>query len=198
VANSVLQGSLLIAEDDFLKLFPSENGYKEFFIDAPTERTKEIAAFLEKSLADEGFSTIPAAQRLAEFNAVQNTYLSTFQALGGLGMLLGSFGLGLVVLRNVLERRGELALLQALGFSRGSIRWLVLSEHVWLLAAGLLAGVLPALLAILPASKATTLPVPWLQLALTAAGIFACGTFASLLAVYVSLRAPLLDSLRNE
>ena len=32
---------------------------------------------------------------------------------GGLGLLLGSVGLGVVVLRNVLERRGELALLLA-------------------------------------------------------------------------------------
>ena len=57
----------------------------------------------------------PAVRRLAAFNAVQNTYLSTFQVLGGLGLLLGSVGLGVVVLRNVLERRGELALLLAVG-----------------------------------------------------------------------------------
>ena len=48
-----------------------------------------------------------AARRLAQFNAVQNTYLNTFQVLGGLGLLLGSAGLGVVVLRNVLERRNE-------------------------------------------------------------------------------------------
>ena len=41
-------------------------------------------------------------QKVAELNAVQNTYLQTFQILGGLGLLLGSAGLGVVVLRNVL------------------------------------------------------------------------------------------------
>jgi ABC-type antimicrobial peptide transport system permease subunit len=33
-------------------------------------------------------------------------------------LLLGSAGLGVVVLRNVLERRGELGLLSAVGFRR--------------------------------------------------------------------------------
>jgi hypothetical protein len=36
---------------------------------------------------------------LAEFNTVENTYLSIFQVLGGLGLLLGSAGLGIVVAR---------------------------------------------------------------------------------------------------
>ena len=34
---------------------------------------------------------------------MQNTYLSTFQSLGGLGLLLGTIGLAALQLRNVLE-----------------------------------------------------------------------------------------------
>ena len=37
------------------------------------------------------------------------------QALGRLGLLLGAVGLAIVLLRGVWERRGELALLRALG-----------------------------------------------------------------------------------
>ena len=62
-----------------------------------------------RALQDAGLELTPAAQRLNEFNAVQNTYLSTFQVLGGLGLLLGSAGLGVVVLRNVLERAANWA-----------------------------------------------------------------------------------------
>ena len=61
---------------------------------------------MSRALQDVGLELTPATQRLAAFNAVQNTYLNTFQVLGGLGLLLGSAGLGVVVLRNVLERRG--------------------------------------------------------------------------------------------
>ena len=57
-----------------------------------------------------------AREQLAQFLAVQNTYLSTFQSLGALGLLLGTIGLAVVQLRSVLERRGELALMRAGGF----------------------------------------------------------------------------------
>ena len=66
--------------------------------------------------------------RLANFLAVQNTYLSTFQTLGGLGLLLGTLGLATVMLRNVVERRSELALLRAIGMTGSNVALIVLSE----------------------------------------------------------------------
>ncbi len=37
-----------------------------------------------------GVDAVTTAERLDEFHRVENTYLSTFQALGGLGLLLGT------------------------------------------------------------------------------------------------------------
>src|SRR2546427_697486 len=99
---------------------------------------------LARSLEDVGLELTPAAERLAAFNTVENTYLSIFAVLGGLGLLLGSIGLGVVVLRNVLERRGELALLRAVGFRRAALQWLLFSQAALLLFLGLAAGVVSA------------------------------------------------------
>ncbi len=44
---------------------------------------------------------------------VQNTYLSAFQLLGTLGLLLGTIGLGISQLRGAMERRSELAAMRA-------------------------------------------------------------------------------------
>ena len=71
---------------------------------------------LEETLSDYGFDAASTAERLASYHRVENTYLSTFQMLGGLGMLLGTLGLAAVLLRNVFERRRELALLRAVGY----------------------------------------------------------------------------------
>jgi putative ABC transport system permease protein len=116
VANSILQGNLIIDEAEFVRRFPNESGYRMFLVDAPSKRVSEVSSALSRSLQDVGLELTPANRRLAAYNAVQNTYLSTFQVLGGLGLLLGSAGLAVVVLRNVMERRSELALLLALGF----------------------------------------------------------------------------------
>lgn len=198
LANSILQGNLLISEEEFIKRFPAESGYRAFLIDAPASRVDEVRRALGRALADVGLDVVRGQQRLAEFNVVQNTYLSVFQTLGGLGLLLGSAGLGMVVLRNVMERRGELALLRAVGYRRGLLRWLVLAEHLWLLVLGVGCGVITALVAVLPAlaSPATTVPVG--TLALTLGGVMAGGVLWVWLASVFALRGPLLAALRNE
>ena len=91
-----------------------------------------------------------SADRLAGYLAVQNTYLSTFQTLGGLGLVLGTIGLAAVMLRNVWERRRELALMRALGFSRSAVGWCVLAETALVLSVGLAIGTTAAALAVAP------------------------------------------------
>ena len=65
---------------------------------------------------------------------MENTYLSTFQALGGLGLLLGTIGLATVMFRNVLERRRELGLLRAVGYDRSRMTVMIVAEAVFVLA----------------------------------------------------------------
>ncbi len=198
LAGSVLQGNLIIAEDEFTARYPGEAGYRFFLVDAPPERTADVSAALTKALRDAGLELTPTTRRLAQFNAVQNTYLGTFQVLGGLGLLLGSAGLGVVVLRNVLERRGELALLLAVGFRAKSLRWLVLSEHAGLLLLGLGAGVVAAAVAVLPALRSGGGALPLGTLGLTLAGVLVSGLVFTVMATAWSLRGRLLDSLRNQ
>lgn len=198
LANSILQGSLVIDETEFVRRFPSTVGYRFFLVDVPPGKADAVAAELTRGLRDLGLELTPAAQRLAAFNAVQNTYLGTFQVLGGLGLLLGSVGLGVVVLRNVLERRGELALLLAVGFRRRALRTLVLSEHVALLLAGLGVGVAAALVAVLPTVLGGSGDLPYRSLGLTLLAILLNGAAWAWLAGEIALRGRLLPALRND
>lgn len=198
LANSILQGSIIIPEDEFAARFPSESGYRMFLIDAPAERMEEVSKTLTKALQNEGLELTTTTQRLNAFNAVQNTYLSTFQVLGGLGLLLGSLGLGVVVLRNVLERRSELALLRAVGFRAKTLQWLVFSEHGVLLLLGLLVGVVSALIAVLPAMLSPGAEIPFTSLAITLGSVLFSGIVWTFLAASFALRGQLLDGLRSE
>ena len=198
VANSILQGGLLIDEAEFTRRFPGESGYRMFLIDAPSNSVAQVSATLSRALQDIGLELTPTARRLNEFNAVQNTYLGTFQILGGLGLLLGSAGLGVVVLRNVLERRGELGLLVAVGFQRRLLQRLVLSEHAVLLGTGFAIGIAAAVVAVLPAILAPGTQLPYASLALTLAAVLLNGLLWAALATGYALRGDLLSALRNE
>jgi len=198
VRNSILQGALLISEDAFREAFPDETGYRMFLIEVPAAHAEAVSRVLSRQLADVGLSVTPTAQRLADLGAMQNTYLTIFQTLGGLGLLLGSVGLGVVVLRNVLERRGELALMRAVGWRRRRLHRLLLIEHWGLLAMGLACGVVSAGLAVAPVIAKAGSPVPFLSLAGTLLAVGAGGLLWTYLASRVALRGPLLAALRNE
>jgi len=149
-------------------------------------------------LQDVGLELTSAVQRLDAFNAVENTYLGTFQILGGLGLLLGSAGLGVVVLRNVLERRGELAVLLAMGFRRPLLQRLVLTEHGALLGLGLGIGLVAAAVAVLPALLSPERHLPYVSLALTLGAVLLNGALWTWVAIRYALRGNLLGALRNE
>jgi ABC-type lipoprotein release transport system permease subunit len=196
--DSIFQSELLLSERSFLGVFPRQEGYRFFLIDAPPDRASEVRAALETALADQGFFVTTTAQRLESYLAVENTYLQTFQALGGLGLALGALGLGVVLTRSVWERRGEFALLRALGFREAALRWLVLAENTVLLVLGLAVGTIAALVAVSPEIVAGVGQVPWSRLAGLLLVVLVVGMMAGWAALMSSLRAPLLEALRRE
>jgi putative ABC transport system permease protein len=198
LADSLFQGELLMSEKNFLRLFPEQEGYRFFLIDTPEARSAQVARALEDQLGDFGFDVVSTGERLAGFHRVENTYLSTFQALGGLGLVLGTVGLGAVLLRNVLERRRELALLRAIGYNRSDLRIMVLAENLLLLVFGLATGAVCALLAISPTLLSRGGRLPGAALGILLMAVLAAGLVASLLATRAALRSPLLQALRSE
>jgi ABC-type antimicrobial peptide transport system permease subunit len=198
LADSVFQGELLMSEKNFKRLFPDQEGYRFFLIDAAPEKASDVTAALEERLSDFGFDAIGTEEKLASFHQVENTYLSTFQTLGGLGLLLGTLGLATVLLRNVLERRRELALMRAVGYRSSHLSLMVVAENALLLGCGLLTGVLCALLAILPALVARGGRLSAVSLGLLLLAVLVTGLAASLIAVGAVIRSPLLPALRTE
>ncbi|HEX6190021.1 MAG TPA: ABC transporter permease [Pyrinomonadaceae bacterium] len=197
LSDSIFQSELLMSEENFVRLFPSEPGYRYFLIDAESELST-ITVALEDRLSDYGFDVSNTGERLANFHRVENTYLSTFQMLGGLGLALGTLGMAAVLLRNVLERRKELALLRALGYNSSHFSMMVIAENAFLLVVGLGTGMVCALLAIAPVLFERGGRLPNISLGVLLVAVLICGLAASLVATWVALRSPLLPALRAE
>ncbi|MCH9002561.1 MAG: ABC transporter permease, partial [Planctomycetes bacterium] len=198
LSGSVLQDEIIVAESAFVGLFPSISGYAFHLLEVDAGAATEVGRTLERELERFSFDVSSTQDRLAAYLAVQNTYLSTFQTLGGLGLVLGTIGLAVVLLRNVWERRGELALMRALGFSRSALGWLVLSENIGLVMFGLLTGVFSALVAIAPQVLKQPQHLPWMSLGATVALVLIVGIGGGAVALIPTLRTPLLPALRRE
>ncbi|HKE85900.1 MAG TPA: ABC transporter permease [Vicinamibacterales bacterium] len=197
--DSIFQGELLMSQENFVRLFPAQQGYRVMLVDAPADQAAEIARRIEDRLGDLGADATATTVRLAQFHQVENTYLSTFQTLGALGLLLGTVGLAAVIVRNVLERRRELALLGAVGYRRQHVLLMVLAENLLLVGGGLMAGAVCAGLAILPAVAERGGRVP-----LTSGGalllfaVFVSALLSSVVAMRAATTAPLVAALHSE
>ena len=198
LASSIFQSEVLISEANFLKQFPETSGYAYFLIETPPLQSGAVAQTLEQNLRDYGFDAVSTATLLKNFHAVENTYLSVFQTLGGLGLLLGTLGLGIILIRNVIERRGELALLRALGFRRATLMQMLLLENSFLILVGIAIGGMAALVAVAPHLVSRSAQVPWLSLGLTLLAVLLVGVLASGVAVIAATRIALLPALKAE
>jgi ABC-type lipoprotein release transport system permease subunit len=195
--DSIWQGGLLISEKQFLRRFEGSSGWNVFLIDAPQQSLQSFSETLTRSLSAYGLEVRTTADRLAEFHEVQNTYIRIFMVLGAMGLVLGTVGAGLVVLLNLLDRMGELAMMRATGFKKSKLCWMLFLEHAGLLTAGLFLGVISAMAAAGP-QLGRPEDLPGKMIGGLIATMWGSGLFWVLMAAMAAMRGDLLEPLRKE
>jgi putative ABC transport system permease protein len=196
--NSIFQGKVLVSEENFMTLFPDQPGYHAVLFESEGSDLEAVRRELARAFRDQGMDVRVAADYLASFSIVQNTYLAIFLLLGAFGLLLGSVGMGVVVARHILARRGELAMLRAVGFTRAAVRTYVLAEHGVILAWGLGSGGVAGLVAVWPALVAQGTDVSFIGLLMLLLGLTLNGLIWMVVAVLLAIRGDLLPALRQE
>jgi ABC-type lipoprotein release transport system permease subunit len=198
LGGSVLQGKVIIDEKAFIHWMPDTAGYRFFLIDATAKREREASETLMKQLEPRGLALERTVDRLNAFSAVQNAYIGIFTVLGGLGVLLGTAGIGVLVARHVLERRGELGLMQAMGFLPSRLRSMIVGEHGALILGGVVCGVLSAALAVWPSLQQSSQDLPLGFMLKLVAAIVVFGLLVCAVATAMALRGRLVESIRKE
>ena len=195
---SVFQGAILISAKSFTRIWPSSEGFRMFLADAAPDSRKVSTEALQKTFDRHGLEVSSTVTRLAMFHAVEGTYLSMFLVLGGIGLLLGATATGVVVLRNLLERRREIALLRAVGFSYRDVLHLLATEYGLLLISGAVIGAVASIIAMIPAMTSSHTGVS----PLARLGIFGAVLAIALLcaggALILGLRKTSVTALRSE
>jgi ABC-type antimicrobial peptide transport system permease subunit len=206
LSGSIFQSEMLMGEENFLKLFPAQSGYTTVLAQTAPADLQPVENLLRETLndpndqeqSDYSASIQTTASRLAAYNEIANTYLSTFQVLGSLGLMLGTIGLAVVLVRNLIERRPELALLGALGFAPSRRSKLVFWENVSLLVLGLLIGAGSALAGVIPNVMTSPHHINTQSLAIALALVLVVGLISLLIAVKLTTRRITPAALRAE
>ena len=112
--------------------------------------------------------------------------------------MLGAGGTGIVLLRNAVERRGELAVLRALGFTRTLVFRLLAAEHALIVGLGVVCGLVPGLAAVAPSVVAAGGEIPWMGVACVVGLTLGVGVVSVLVAASAVVRREFLSALRSE
>lgn len=195
---SIFQSELLVHERALRRLYPEIAGPTYLLIEAPDCCDEQVAEALRAALGEMGLQVRSTAEVLNEYITVQNTYLTMFLALGGLGLLLGTIGLVAVILRSAFERRSEFALMLATGFTPANLAWLLLVENAGLLIVGMVTGAVTALIAVSPHLATAQAAVNWGALVLVLGAILLVGLVACAAGARMALRGELIEALRTE
>jgi putative ABC transport system permease protein len=196
---SVFQGNILISDKYFKENFPSIGGSKLMLVDVPAEKQQLVSDFLNNSFKDYGIEITRTNVRLSQFNSVTNTYLSVFMILGGLALIIGTIGIGIILYRNMIDRKHEIAMLMALGFSKNIIFRLLFIENLFLIIFGIVIGLVSSFIGILPSFISRSFKMPDSSFViLLLIVIFANCLFWIYLPIKKVLKENITTSLRNE
>ena len=153
---------------------------------APGVDVHEAAQALERSLLNSGFNATVLAERFAAGQAALRGILRLFQGFLALGLVVGIAGLGVISSRGVVERRQQIGVLRAIGYSPASVALLFVVEASFIAVTGMLTGAVTGMVLgdkmfgqFYTLATDQVFPLPWASVA----GILLLAYAVSLLAV---------------
>ena len=93
------------------------------------------AAFFEHSL-----QTVDLQEAIADFQAQQRSFFNLVLGFMALGLVVGIAALGVISARAVVERRHEIGVMRAIGYSRGMVQLNFLAESSFIAILGIAVG----------------------------------------------------------
>ena len=163
----------------------------------------ETARAIEATL---GIETVSIVDELEEQQETSNAILNLFQGFTGLGLVVGIAALGVIAVRAVVERRQQIGMLRAIGYSRGMVRLELLMEMSFIAFIGIGLGIALALTltwrlfeeGVFGSTAGTGMQVPVAQIAIFAAAAFLGALIMTWLPARQASRVPIAEALRYE
>ncbi|MBI5541016.1 MAG: ABC transporter permease [Bacteroidia bacterium] len=198
LSSSIFQGNILISEKHFKENFPSIGGSKIMLVDVPKYKITVVNDLLNSYLKDYGIDITKTTERLSQFSSVTNTYLSVFMILGGLGVIIGTIGIGILLYRNLLDRKQELSMMLAIGFTKQNIFSLIFKENIYLIFIGISIGIVSSFIGILPSLISISYNMSFTFVFLLVILIFTNALIWIYFQIKKALKKNIIISLRNE
>ena len=170
------------------------------------EASRQAARDIESALIEYGVQADSIDRLIDDAANTSRSFQLLFEAFMGLGLVVGVAALGVIAFRTVVERRQQIGMLRAIGYSRRLITLSYFLESSFIALAGIAVGVAlgVALSYNLLTSDAFTagtdidFSVPWARLAVVVGIAYAASALMTLLPARAASRVAVAEALRYE
>jgi len=181
--------------------------YSMYFIRLENPReAKATADTIEAALFTKGAQAVSLKAQREEEASLSNGFFYLMQGFMGLGLVVGIAAVGVIAFRTVVERRQQIGMLRAIGYTRGQVALSFLMESSFVTLLGILSGLglailLSYFLLTSEALSATGLKgfyIPWLQILLVCAFAYGASLVMTLIPSRQASSIPIAEALRYE
>jgi putative ABC transport system permease protein len=197
----------LITSERFVREVFGHSEYSTYFIRlANPGEAKATADAIEAALFTKGAQAVSIkAQRQDEVRLFSG-FFYLMQGFMGLGLVVGVAAVGVIAFRTVVERRQQIGMLRAIGYTRGAVALSFLMESSFVTLLGILSGVGLAILLSyflmtsdeLTATGLKGFYIPWLEILLVCSFAYIASLVMTLIPSRQASSIPIAEALRYE
>jgi putative ABC transport system permease protein len=120
---------------------PGGPAYNTYYVRLqPGQDAKVVAKDIEAALFTKGAQAVSLQAQIDDQMSLSRGFLYLMEGFMGLGLVVGIAAVGVIAFRTVVERRQQIGMLRAIGFSRGQVALSFLLESSFVTLLGIITG----------------------------------------------------------
>ena len=196
---------LHVSEATLADVFGEPDSRRHYVKTVAGANDRQVAREIESVLLTTGAQSESLRYEADQLASTQNGFFYLMQGFMGLGLFVGVAAVGVIAFRTVVERRQQIGMLRALGYTRRMIGLTFLMESAFISFMGVLSGVVFALILArqliteeFANQGVSSFAVPWLQIGVIAGLAFGSAVLMTLIPSRQAARIPIAQALRYE
>ena len=186
----ILPPGIFTSSNTLAGVLPEEIDATQFFFNT-IPGVEDADEIIEAAFFKHGLQTVNLQEVIADAQAQQRSFFNLVVGFMALGLVVGIAALGVISARAVVERRHEIGVMRAIGYSRGMVQLNFLAESSFIALLGIAVGLGLGLLTsvnvavdIQSDEPTFALAIPWVKLVIICVGAYVF----SLLTTYLPSR----------